>query len=98
MELQERILYLEEKMEAKTNVINLLFGEYYDKLPSAAEMSDRLDNGDYQFLQEMGGKTGVELQDTVEKVFTENIRMRKDLLLLGQEINERVRKDSLNKK
>ena len=41
MELQERILYLEEKMEAKTNVINLLFGEYYDKLPSAAEMSDR---------------------------------------------------------
>jgi hypothetical protein len=63
---QDKADKLEAENKLKSKVISILFGEFYEKLPSAKELSERLDQADYLYLKQMQGKSYDDLQTLSE--------------------------------
>jgi len=82
---------LEKILHNKTTIINAFLTECCDKLPMAAEYVEKVEKDDVDFIKNFQ-KFGLdEIQILAEKTFMENLRLKKDLTMLGSELNKVIR-------
>mmetsp|Transcript_81318 Transcript_81318/g.94801 ORF Transcript_81318/g.94801 Transcript_81318/m.94801 type:complete len:137 (+) Transcript_81318:1-411(+) len=89
--LQEQIIEKDQAINLKTKVINSISSELASKLPSAEALVNSLDKDDIEELKSLSNKSLQEVQNIAEKILLENIRLKGDLTLLGQEMNNLIR-------
>jgi len=90
-ELETKNKNMEKRIEAQSTTLNAHMLECYEKIPTRDDYPNKIDPFDSEFLYSMQKYSLEEIQILAEKMFLENMRLKKDLLLLGSEINAIVR-------
>jgi chromosome segregation ATPase len=89
--LETKCATCEKIISIKTMLINAFLTECADKLPMASEWVEKLDRDDTQFVKSLSQCNMDDLQMIAEKTFMENVRLKKDLTMLGSELNKVIR-------
>jgi len=72
----------------KTAVVNLFLTELQNKIPLTNEYMDKFKQDDMEFLKNIIKKPILDIQTIAEKTFIENMRLKEDIKVLGDEISK----------